>query len=225
MRRVVLFSTLLLLLGLSTAFAASFSVEAEDVASFTTDVSISVPAATPVPNTIYIRGSGTDAAGQLLFEEPADNVPTTDRALRRDTESVQEQQDPLAFYTWIGPTAPPNGYLLSGTATLVITQNESGTERLTAGLLDCAASAPPASSDTTQCSLLAVAASDALTGSGAGGNGYKDRTVHFGSIGPVTIASGRQLRLKIVNRGDVSTKDFSISWGFNPARTSLLTIT
>lgn len=49
MRRVLLFAASLLLLGLTTATAASFDVQAEDITSFSADVSIPTP-----PQTLYL---------------------------------------------------------------------------------------------------------------------------------------------------------------------------
>jgi hypothetical protein len=241
-RRVFLLTALLLLLGLSTAFAASFSTEAEDIASFTTEVSISVPdTPVPLPGTIYVGGGTGFAEGPLFLEQPP-SFHTQNRLVLLDVEDVQAQTDPAAFFTWKTnepPTTPPAGYLLDGIVTLIITQDELMTDRMTAGLFECEESAtidsstPPSDPPLLaagECVLIvdAVASTTPISGNGAGA-GYKDRKVEFGDVGPVVIEPGHDLRLKIVNKSHdgvatVSTKNWNLSWGFNDARESFLTI-
>jgi hypothetical protein len=226
-RRVLLIAALVALLGLTTAVAANVSVEVEDVASFTTDVSITVPA-TPVPGTIYIRGAASGASGTLDFTAPASNDSVTGKLLVLSTETLQSQTDATKYFTWRSPAAPAGGWLLSGTVSLTgISQNGGGSNRMTAGLFSCAAAAAPDSSNTGQCQQIDLAVGNV----GGSGSGFQERTVSFGTVPTTTIPGGHELRLKIVNRAQepvgtvVSSSSWDLQWGFLPARQSRLVIT
>jgi hypothetical protein len=54
------------------------------------------------------------------------------------------------------------------------------------------------------------------------GNGLKERLVLFPPV-VAEIAQGRQLRLKVINPAASST-DWTLSWGYLPARQSTLTV-
>jgi hypothetical protein len=224
-RRVVVFAALLALVGLSTAFAAGFAVQTEDVGSFTTDVSITVPT-TPIPALLYVRGNASGAAGTLDLQAPVSNDSFTSKLIALSTESLQSQVDPAKFFTWQSPAAPGSGWVVSGTVSLYISQNNGGVNKMTAGLFSCAAAVPPDSSDTGQCQPIAIAVGDA----GDSGNGFQERVVHFGTVPTTTIPAGHQLRLKIVNRAQepvgtvVSTSGWSLQWGYLPSRQSRLEV-
>lgn len=227
MRRVGLFAALLLLVGLSTAFAASFSVEAEDVASFATDVSISVPAPTPFPSLIYVRGQASGGTGTLDLVPPSANDSVTNKLLVLSTEAIEAQTDAAKHFVWRAPAAPTNGYLLAGGVSLFIDQRDGGANLLTAGLFSCPAGAPltTVTSGTLACTLIKAAVGAA----GANGNGYQERTVLFGTIPATVIPAGSELRLKLVNRaadGSVvlSASNVEIQWGYLAARQSRLVI-
>ena len=229
MRRVLLFVLFLGLLGLSTAFAASFSVQSEDIATFSTDVSISVPTPepTPFPNLIYVRGDLSGATGTLDLTAPVSNDSVTKKPLKLSTEAIGAQIDATKYFTWQSPTAPTAGYVLSGSVTLYIDQNAGGSNKMTAGLFSCPDAAPPSSITTgaEACTEIKVATGDP----GAAGSGYQERTVSFGMVGPFVVPSGDQLRLKIVNRAQdgaivLSTTDFGLQWGYLAARQSRLVI-
>ena len=229
MRRVVLFAAVLALVGLSTAFAASFSTQAEDVESFTTDVSISVPGPTPFPGTLFVRNGKTGAPGSLDLVAPTTNDSVASKELILSAEAINLQTTSTKYFTWSSPTAPTNGYSLTGDVTLEIEQRDGPSNRMTAGLFSCPA-ASPVSTVTTgaePCTIIAIGVAPALP---SGGNGYLLRTVSFPDVA-ATIPSGSQLRLKLVNRasdpslGTLSTVNFSIQWGYLPARQSKLVIT
>lgn len=234
MRRLLLFAALLSLVGLSTAFAASFNVQAEDVASFPTDVSISVPttqppAPVPFPSILYVRNGSNAPIGTLDLQAPAKNDSVTKRALLLSTETVGTQTTATKYITWKSPPAPPSGYLLSGSVTLYFEQSGGGANRSTAALFSCPAAASPSTttSPTDACTIVATGTAAAVSG---GGQGFIERTVSFGAIAPTTIPPGHELRLKIVNRSQdppvvLSTADVDVQWGFLPARQSRLEIT
>ena len=226
MRRVLLFAALLSLVGLSSAFAASFSTNAEDMTTFATDVSVSVPGPTPFPNTIYITGGSDVPPGDLELLTPADNNHTTTKLLALGTEAIEVQADPTKFYAWESPVAPAQGFSLAGDITLHVEQKDGGENRMTAGLFVCPAAAPVSTVTTgaDPCTVIAIGVSPAVPG----GNGFLPRTVFFPDVS-ATVPVGSQLRLKIVNRQldgvtVLSTKAFTVSWGFLPARESKLVI-
>lgn len=234
MRRAVLLGLLLALVGLSTAFAASLTVQTEDIATFTTDVSISVPTTTttttpppvPFPGLIYVRGPAGTGAGSLDFAAPAKNDNVTQSLLVLSTEPVELQTTASKYLTWRSQPAPAQGFLLSGSVTLLIEQKGGGANLVTAGLFVCPTTAPAATTITppNACQLVRVGTAAPITA----GQGYVERSISFGSVS-VLVPAGQELRLKVVNRADngqvLSTEDVDMQWGFLPARQSRLVIT
>lgn len=233
MRRIALLAALLALVGLSTAFAASFDAEAEDITSFTTDVSISVPTTqpppppVPFPSILYVRNGSDAPIGSLDLQAPAKNDSVTKRALLLSTETIGTQATATKYVTWKSPPAPPSGYLLQGSITLYIEQSGGGANRISAALLACPSAAAPSTTTGTAagCSIISTGIAPAASG----GEGFLERTVSFGTVAPTTIPAGHELRLKIVNRAQdpplvLSTEDVDIQWGFLPARQSRLVI-
>lgn len=218
MRRVLLFAALLLLVSLTTAFAASFDVQAEDITSFSTPVSISVPEPTPLPSVLYIRGPASSPPGSIDLEAPVTNDSVTSFLVLNDSVGVQTQSDSAKYFSWESPSAPANGYLLQGTPTLYIEQDGLGGDRLTGALFDCASTASIASTDPSLCTVIAEAVAEI----GSSGAGFKERVVHFPTIPATTITSGRELRLKIINQQPSSTADWKLQWGYLPSRQSRL---
>ena len=227
MRRVVTFAALLLLVGLSTAFAASLGTQSEDIASFETDVSISVPTTqgpTPFPPTIYIRGDSDTPLGLLGLVQPTapDNVRSKDLLL--STEAIGAQTTLTKYFAWATPAAPAQGYALTGDVTLSIHAMGGASNRITAGLFSCPAAAA-IETVTPACTVIAVGIAPTLTG----GNGFLVRTVSFPDVA-ATIPAGSQLRLKIVNRSPdgstvLSTGTMRLAWGYGPSRPAELVIT
>lgn len=220
MRRPALLALGLLVLGLTTAVASSFSTNTEDLTTFSTAVSISVPIH-ELPDNLYIRGSEDDAIGAIDLVPPEDNDSVSSRSIALGDETVQAQSDPASFLVWRTPPAPSGGYLLRGTATLYISQQNDPDDRFTAALLSCPASEPPAS---TGCSTIAVAIAEPETS-----GGVREREARFGPL-DVIIPAGQELRLKIVNRrlddagAVLSDSDIVLQWGYLPARQSRLEI-
>ncbi len=228
MRRVLLFAVGLSLLGLSSAFAASFTVQAEDIHSFSTPVSISVPTPTPFPGTIFVRGQASGGTGTLDLKPPTTKDSVTSKLLRLSTEPIEAQADTTKHFVWRTAAAPASGWLLSGSVTLYIEQNGGGSNLMTAGLFSCPSAAPAVTitTGTPACTPIKIA----IGAPGGPGSGYDERMVSFGVVGPVTIPSGSELRLKIVNRQTngtstvISTSDWDLQWGYLPARQSKLVI-
>jgi hypothetical protein len=221
MRRILLFAALLSLVGLSTAFAASFTTQAEDVASFTTQVSISVPTTQPpVPATTYfLRGPASTLPGELSLN--AQNAPVQDKQIKKDSKTVQQQDEATKYHTWQTLTVAGTPLTIGGEARLYITQKNEGGSRLTAGLFSCPAAAPPASTGCAQIGPSAV-------GPVPSGTGFVDITVVFPNLPLTSIPVGNQLRLKIVNTDKdsagvvVSTQDWRLQWAYNAARQARL---
>lgn len=220
MRRLGFVVLFLTALSLTTAMAASLEVQADNLSSTRNSVSISVPA-TPLPEVLYIRGAAQSPPGSIDLTPPPDNDSVTSALILLDGLGVQQQTDPAKYFTWQTPTAPAGGYLLSGTVTLYIEQNNGGTNRMSAGLFSCDASAAIDSADVSKCTPINLKVGEF----GAAGSGYQERIVQFGTLGPLTIPAGNQLRLKIVNQSPASSADWNLQWGYLPARQSRLVIT
>jgi hypothetical protein len=211
-RRVLIFAALLSLLGLTTAFAASFDVQSEDIASFTTDVSISVP--TAPPRTFYLKLAPTALPGLLDTVPPANNDSVQKKQLILSSASLADETDSTRYHMW--ETAPTAGDVsIGGTAFFEISQ-DGGADRVTAGLFICPAGTGPVSSG---CTHLATA-----TNPGTEGSGYKLRVIQFGALPVTTIPAGQVLRLKVINSTAVSTNAWTLQWGFNPARAARLEV-
>jgi hypothetical protein len=232
-RRLALVVGALSLVGVVAVSAGGLSTSAEDMTSFTTSVSVSVPGCPPVAfpsSTLWVRGAASTLPGTLDFAAPGSFDGNQMRSVALDDdfdhESLKAQTAQNKFFTWSAPTAPPCGYLLSGNVTLKIHQSGSGGNQLTAGLFDCPAAAPPSS---TSCTQIDVELADLENYGNAGNNStYHERTVSFGAVNAV-IPEGNQLRLKIANRegayvtgpigllpiyGTGSFDDWNLRWGY-----------
>ena len=218
MRRVFLFAAFLLLLGLTSAFAASFDVQAEDVASFTTPVSISVPDPPVVPGSYFLRGEVSTLPG-LLDDLPTGSDPVRTKSVERGVVGVQAQTLTDHLHSWQTPAAPAGGIELDGPAVLRIYQN-GGTDRLTAALFDCPPAVASVPAPTTTCTQITtpdrVSPDDGLTG-------YAEHAVDFGDVA-YTVPQHRHLRVQIVNFQH-STKKWSVQWGYKSNRPSRLDVT
>ena len=211
MRRLLLFAGLLGLLGLSSAFAAGFTVQTEEVASFQAETSFP-DQPIPLGPTVYVRGEPI-TPGELALEPPTKNeVERRTFVLGDAAVSVQAETDPNRYFTWQTPTAPLGGYLVEGNTTLYIEQNQSASNQLAAALFDCDAMAPVDLSDPSLCVQIGTTAYG-TPGANASSNGFQARSADFGALSH-TIPAGHQLRLKIVNRDNVSVEDWDLQWGF-----------
>ena len=217
MRRVLLVLLGLSLLGFVVAAASSVSTNSEDIESFTTQVSISVPS-NNLPSTIYLQ-PGADGAGSLELVPPTDNSHTSTTKVRLGSLAVDVQAQDGFYVVWKSAPAPAGGYVLSGSnVVLHMWQDGGNANRMTVGLLDCPGGAPNVTLFADGCNIIGLAVSDPT-----GGNGNKERFARFGPMN-TSIAAGRELRLKIVNRNMqpppivVSTIDWDIQTGYLPAR-------
>lgn len=214
MRRVLLFAAFLLLLGLTTAFAASLDVQAEDITSFSTPVSISVPDPPVVPGSFFLRGDNGVLPG-ILDDEPTGSDPVRTKEVKLGTLGVKAQTQTDHHHSWETGPAPAGGIQLNGPAVLRIYQN-GGPDRITAALFDCASGA----ATDTGCVQITVpdrvSADDGLTG-------VAEHALSFGNV-VYTIPENRRLRVQIVNFQH-STAKWNVQWGFKSNRPSRLDVT
>lgn len=208
MRRVVLLAAVLSLLGLTTAFAANLAVQTEDVASFTTDVSISVPTATP--RVLFLSGSDSMRPGILATDPPPDNSVNS-RSIDQGTGSVQSQTNALRYHSWQTDPVAAGPLDLTGPAVLRVFQNGS-IAAMTFGLFSCPPAATP---DSTACTQIGTDQSSAGTE-----NAGTEVVVTI----PFTTASvpvGSRLRLQVM---DLTNKNWNVQWGYKSNRESRLEI-
>ncbi|HEU5084342.1 MAG TPA: hypothetical protein VFU14_13450 [Acidimicrobiales bacterium] len=176
MRRVLLFAAFLVLLGLSTAMAASFEVQAEDITSFTTDVSIDVPDT----RTYYLRGA--PPLGQLSESPELVSANVYTQALDPGGSLAVDNPDNQEM-VWQAVLGTPLT-VVSPIVRLYITQ--TGPEGpITAGLFDCSGS--------TCIQFGAVTATPA----------ENLATLDFDGVDH-TLDAGDVLQLKVVNEGSKS---------------------
>jgi hypothetical protein len=218
-RRVFLFAALLLLLGLSTAFAASFSTQAEDVASFTTEVSISVPTTQP-PGTVrpyYLTGADNLIPGVMTTTPPGGtnvNGKQIDPGTA-GTVGADPLLAPTKMHSW--QTVIPAGLVLAGNATAYLFRT-GGNVPITAGLFRCPAV------DTVMSDCFRLGGASDVQGT-AEING--EVPISFGSISE-TILVEQYLRLVVVNQvAEVkpSSPKLNLQWGFKDNRQSRLDLT
>lgn len=217
MRRVLLFAAFLLLLGLSTAMAASFEVQAEDITSFTTDVSISVPTTTqpppPASGTYYLTGAAL--FGALTTVEPPDQSAVETGKFQPTTVPIGEQATPPQNGNRVWYMAWTTGELTQGVSfnnkkiRLYVDTGNNFSGQMTAALYDCPLGAPEPTLTADGCEQLVTwpGSASPLTS-----NPFTD-----------TVAPGHQLRLKMVNLGST---EWTIQWGYKaqnrPARFDVL---
>ena len=205
MRRLVLFTAALALLGLSTAFAASLSTQAEDVESFATTVSVSIPAQT----ISYFLSGDDDLIPGMMGPNPPVDTSVNSKPLDPGTLATDAQTEPNKMHSWQSDAAPTGGIVLSGPATARIFRN-GGSDAITAGLFVCAT----ATAATSACTRIA---SDT---SGTGPSGAEIQ-IAFGNIS-TTIPQGSYLRLVVVNLGAAK---YNLQWGYKTNRESRLDLT
>lgn len=184
MRRLLLFAASLVMLGLTTATAASFDVQAEDIASFTSDVSIPVPAD---PSTKYflVLTGGVD----WLSTDSDDLLPG---------DPLEATFEPGQWREWNTDPLTAGLALVGRHVDLQVFKN-GGAGSVAASIYDCAAGATTGAAD---CPLRATLSAGSLT------NG-----VHVLRLSAPTgnVTAGRQLRLRIENDG--ASGSFKIQWG------------
>jgi len=221
-RRLLLFAALLSLVGLTTAFAASFSVQSEDIKSFSAPVSISVPTTTTStapttttapPNTkklvLYLNGAGLPG---MLAEDPPVPRPNNvnDKQLSLGAGDVQEQTLSDRYHSWQTAPAPAGGVTYVGPATLRVFQN--GPEgRVRAALFSCGPAATPTAVACTQIGLSVLSA-------------LPVDNVAVASFPAFTalIPATHTLRVQIMN--PETSPQLKVQWGYKTNRESLLEI-
>lgn len=217
-----MFAAFLLLLGLTTATAASFDVQAEDITSFSTSTSISVPDPPTRPGSYFLRGAPSVNPGSLE-DAPTGTDPVRTKEILPENVAVKLQTKVQYHHSWeTPPAAGPDGLRLLGPVELRIFQN-GNTDRLTAGLFDCEDTVPPALTDSTACDQIGDDRVSTIDG-----GGYVERLVRWDHI-EHKVAVGRRLRLQIVNRvpqtNPSNNQKWSVQWGYKTNRPSRLDVT
>lgn len=218
MRRVLLFAAFLLLLGLTTATAASFDVQAEDITSFSAPVSIDVPSP-PLSGVFFLVGGGDseDIPGSLVPPDPPQASVQTRTIFPSVTGIGDSHLDGGTYHAW--QTLPLAAERSIGGSATVTVNFDGVSDQFTAGLFHCStrfASEAGASIDadlssadpTVACRLLGSGASTGVL------NGMKARSAAF-TVQHADLAIDDWVRLKIINH---STNRWRIQWGYNDAR-------
>lgn len=237
MWRVLLVLTVVAALGMVAVEAGGFSTSTEDITSFSTSTSLTVPCEpTALPDRLWVRGPVSSSPGSLdLIGPTVLDSPSVRRVenFHGDAGDVDVQADPDFYVTWASPPAPPCGYRLSGTVTLLIDQDGHRNHRLTAGLFSCPAAAPAHTTVPSCRYITSNQANQVASSDQSDADGFLVRTVPFGALADTIIPEGEQLRLKVVNlkggRGPIegggSTADWNLKWGYRSDRQSQLVIT
>jgi len=216
MRRAGLLVLLLASLSLTTAFAASFEVRAEDVTSFSTAVSISVPTTTtttapplpPVGTDPWYLYRAPPAPGGLSTT-PEEGGPHKWQVDPSGATTLLAQTDPSKYYVW-SSGALPGALSFQNQEVTFNAYLTAGGNSISAALLNCPSGAPLAS---TTCTIL-----------GSGGPGVPSPpNLVVVSLGKVTglVPVGNELRLKVINTG---SQFWQIEWGYKTNRESNLQI-
>jgi hypothetical protein len=211
-RRLGLFAGFLLLLGLTTAVAASFSVQAEDITSFSTPVEISVPDPPGLLTTYWLRGMSNNLPG-MLDPNPQGTDAVRSKRIDAGAQNVKFEEDTNRYHNWQTAPAPAPGLTIQGQVTLRTYLN-GGTGPVTAGLFDCPPGATPASSGCTQI------AGDATSAAGVGDD--STLSVNLGVVNH-TVLEGNRLRVQVVILQGGSSAN--VQWGYKSNRPSRLEVT
>jgi hypothetical protein len=209
-RRVGLLAALLLLLGLTTATAASFDVQAEDITSFTTSTSISVPPPPQPLNRIdfYLRATSSTLPG-VLDANPEGSDPVRSKRLDPLDQSFIDEADPNRYHVWQSePMATPLTIVSARVAVYI----NGGEGWIVAGLFDCPVDAPLVSNVASGCVLLKQGAVDSV--------GTGEQSIPLGLDAPHAIPAGNRLRLKVANGNGPSGASFNVQWGYKSNRPS-----
>lgn len=203
MRRVLLFAAFLLLLGLTTATAASFEVQAEDITSFSQAVTVTVPEPPLAGSTFYLVDAPAHA--RLVPDEPTStggnekasfdfgisDITTEDRGLQAG--------DKAYYVSWSSDPLPLGLRYDNQTVRVHLTRTGTAGGLLRAGLFACPPGAHPSTVTTT------VPACAMLSDSVGGGE-----TIDI-AMATQQVPPGSQLRLKLVS---ASPQGSSIQWGY-----------
>ncbi len=197
MRRLLLFAVLLSMVSLTTAFAATFDVQAEDITSFSQEVDISVP---PQTQTFFLIGGSLPATLSPVPETQGGAVFS--KRVRADAAtSITDQADPTEFHSWQSAPLQSPLTVASPIARLYLTQN-GGSGTITAGLFEC---------DQLACTLFGSSATQIEEG--------LEQILDFGPF-TRTIPAGKSMLLKVVNQANRG--DWNIQWGYKANRPARL---
>jgi hypothetical protein len=200
-RRVGFFAAFLLLLGLTTATAASFDVRAEDITSFSTSTSIAPPVIPPPSPNYYLNGSAP--RGALLSTKPVGQSPVETGKFQPNAVLLTEDRAPgpgqiVYFMSWAS-IPQPNGIQFTNKKVTLEFYSPGNTfvGDISAGLFSCPVATTPVRED--DC--------DDLVEWDNGGSALTFSSLTFSGL----VAPGHELRLKVVNDGPA---EWTIQWGY-----------
>ncbi len=231
MWRPLLVVALVAALGLTAVEAGGFPASTEDMTSFSQTTSLTPPCTpTPLGPQLWIRNPAEPGTmGTLDLDVPgAIDNPGWTRHVNNDFEWVWNEENGGDYVTWATPAAPMCGYVLDGYVTLLIEQDGSRDDHLSAGLFICPVT-QPARSTTDACSLIAADSADDPNGPRQ--EGYFVSTLDFDQrFNQRAIPQGSQLRLKVVNQNiflsnNDSNDDWHLRWGYRTTLQARLAIT
>lgn len=219
MRRVLLFAAFLLLLGLTTATAASFDVQAEDITSFSTSTTIVTPPPPPPPGAIvyYLRGQPATQPGVLdPAPDPDTSDPVRSKRLLPRLKSLQEEDDPDRYHVFEAGAAS-----ITVAAARAAVYINGGSGRIMVGLLECPPLAATSSNVASGCVLFAEGV---VVSSGTG-----EQSVSLAPAATRTIPATNRLRMKVLNDNPVNPQnsngtEFNVQWGYKSNRPSRLEV-
>jgi hypothetical protein len=202
-RRVLLFAAFLLLLGLTTATAASFDVQAEDITSFSQAVTVTVPEPPLAGGTFYLVGAPANA--RLAAQEPTSTGGNEKASFDfgisdiRTEDGELQSGDKAHYVSWSSDPLPLGLRYDDQTVRVHLTRTGAAGGLLRAGLFACPPTADLATVTTSEpaCTLL----SDGVSGG---------ETIDI-AMADQRVSPGYQLRLKMVS---ASAESSSIQWGY-----------
>jgi hypothetical protein len=209
-RRIGLLVLVLTLVSLSTAAAASFSVQTDGLTSFEMDVTVSVPTTTDY---FYLRGDSNMLPGLLSDTAELKGGAVGSKSITADpTTPIGAQTDPTKYHDWETVSLTQPLTIISPVVRLYLEQTGNVGD-ITAGLLECTRQV---ATGVQTCNVFATATSD-TTAPG-------EQTITFGSftqtIPASTATETKTLKLRVVNQA--ASGKWNIQWGYKDNRPARL---
>ena len=210
MRRIGLLLLVLTLVSLSTAAAASFDVQTDNITSFEMDVTVSVPTTTDY---FYLRGDSSMLPGLLSDTAELKGGAVGSKSITADpTTPIGDQADPTKYHDWETVSLTQPLTIISPVVRLYLEQTGNVGD-ITAGLLECTR---PVATGIQTCNVFATAKST-TTAPG-------EQTITFGpftqTIPASTATETKTLKLRVVNQAE--SGKWNIQWGYKDNRPARL---
>ncbi len=218
MKRLAALVVTLFLITVTSAFAAGLDVQAENVESFTTPVSITTPDETRI---FYLRSrpgdpdsKGLTPPGLLAPEPQNDSSKTRSKRLEPGGSlTAPYGTDVSQYHFWDSAPFSSDLHVKSPTAELTITQ-VGGAGEIGGGLFDCASNTAP---NPATCTLVGASTTAVRDSGGAVSN---ITTITFENFDHV-IPAQHWLRLVVYSKSG----SYNIQWGYTANRPASLELT